>query len=155
MLKVLFVIWLFFIYSLAQAQEKNGLTVSGSIQSDVLFPQDDEEIGAAHYKEWGLTNSYADVMLQSRYVDAGARFEFLKHPLPGYEKDFAGWGIPNFFVKAHTDKVELTGGSVYDQFGSGFIFRTYEERSLGVDNALFGGRLVYRPMEGLMVKVLT
>ena len=153
--RVLFVIWLFFMCSLAQAQEKNGLTVSGSIQSDVLFPQDDEEIGAAHYKEWGLTNSYADVMLQSRHVDAGARFEFLEHPLPGYEKDFAGWGIPNFFVKAHTDKVELTGGSVYDQFGSGFIFRTYEGRSLGVDNALFGGRLVYRPMEGLMVKVLT
>ena len=153
--RVLFVIWLFFMCSLAQAQEKNGLTVSGSIQSDVLFPQDDEEIGATHYKEWGLTNSYADVMLQSRYVDAGARFEFLEHPLPGYEKDFAGWGIPNFFVKAHTDKVELTGGSVYDQFGSGFIFRTYEERSLGVDNALFGGRFVYRPMDGLMVKVLT
>ena len=78
--RVLFVIWLFFMCSLAQAQEKNGLTVSGSIQSDVLFPQDDEEIGAAHYKEWGLTNSYADVMLQSRHVDAGARFEFLEHP---------------------------------------------------------------------------
>ena len=50
--RVLFVIWLFFMCSLAQAQEKNGLTVSGSIQSDVLFPQDDEEIGATHYKEW-------------------------------------------------------------------------------------------------------
>ena len=119
------------------------VTLSGSIQSDVLFPQDDDEIGTEHYSEWALTNTYVDLNLGSKYVDAGARFEFLKHPLPGYESDFKGWGVPHMYVKGHYKNVELTVGDYYEQFGSGFVLRAYEERSLGIDNALRGARLVY------------
>lgn len=136
------------------AQQK-GVSVSGSIQSDVLIPQSDEEIGAEKSNDWGLTNSYADINLQSRYVDAGARLEYLEHPLPGFEQDFKGWGLPNIFVKGKYKNTELTLGSLYDQFGSGFIFRTYEERSLGIDNSLFGARIAYQPTENLKLKVLT
>lgn len=137
------------------AQDDNGIVVSGSIQSDVLIPQEDEKIGAPDYKEWGLTNTYAEVSLQSKYVDAGTRLEYLEHPLPGFENDFAGWGIAHLYVKAHTKKLELTAGSVYDQFGSGLIFRTYEERSLGIDNSILGGRIVYKPVNGVTLKALT
>lgn len=137
------------------AQDDNGIVVSGSIQSDVLIPQEDEKIGAPDYKEWGLTNTYAEVSLQSKYVDAGTRLEYLEHPLPGFENDFAGWGIAHLYVKAHTKKLELTAGSVYDQFGSGLIFRTYEERSLGIDNSILGGRIVYKPLSGVTLKALT
>ena len=45
-------------------------------------------------------------------------------------------------------------GDFYDQFGSGLIFRTYEERSLGIDNSLRGGRIVLRPFDGINVKML-
>lgn len=137
------------------AQDDKGIVVSGSIQSDVLIPQEDEKIGAPDYKEWGLTNTYAEVSLQSKYVDAGTRLEYLEHPLPGFENDFAGWGIAHLYVKAHTKKLELTAGSVYDQFGSGLIFRTYEERSLGIDNSILGGRIVYKPLSGVTLKALT
>lgn len=137
------------------AQDDNGIVVSGSIQSDVLIPQEDEKIGAPDYKEWGLTNTYAEVSLQSKYVDAGTRLEYLEYPLPGFENDFAGWGIAHLYVKAHTKKLELTAGSVYDQFGSGLIFRTYEERSLGIDNSILGGRIVYKPLSGVTLKALT
>lgn len=137
------------------AQDDKGIVVSGSIQSDVLIPQEDEKIGAPDYKEWGLTNTYAEVSLQSKYVDAGTRLEYLEHPLPGFENDFAGWGIAHLYVKAHTKKLELTAGSVYDQFGSGLIFRTYEERSLGIDNSILGGRIVYKPVNGVTLKALT
>ena len=81
--------------------EKSGdypIHVSGSIQSDILIPQKDEKIGAKDYDEWALTNTYAEVNAQSEYVDAGARFEFLEHPLPGFEKDLKGWGVPYFYV---------------------------------------------------------
>lgn len=139
----------------ACAQEKQGVTVNGSIQSDVLIPQTDDKIGTESYSEWGLTNSYADATLQSEYVDAGVRFEFLEHPLPGFEHDMKGWGVPNVWVKGKYKTLELTAGSLYDQFGSGFILRTYEERRLGIDNALLGGRLVYRPTAALTLKVLT
>ena len=131
------------------------VTVSGSIQSDILIPQDDEKIGTEHYEDKVLTNTYLDLNLGSKYVDAGARFEFLKYPLPGYEPEFKGWGVPHFYVKGHYKNVELTAGDYYEQFGSGFVLRTYEERSLGLDNALRGGRLVYKPVDGVTLKALT
>ena len=56
----------------------------------LAIPQDDEEIGTEHSKDKVLTNTYVDLNLGSKYVDAGARFEFLKYPLPGYEPDFKG-----------------------------------------------------------------
>ena len=131
------------------------VTLSGSIQSDVLIPQDDDKIGTEHYSDWALTNTYVDLKLGSKYVEAGTRFEFLEHPLPGYEPDFKGWGLPHFYVKGHYKNVELTAGDYYEQFGSGFVLRTYEERSLGIDNALRGGRLKYTPVEGVTLKALT
>ena len=136
------------------AQEQKGVTLSGSIQSDILIPQDDEKIGAVKTEDF-LTNTYADLQLQSQYVDAGARLEYLEHPLPGFEEDFKGWGVPNFWVKGKLGNQELTLGTFYEQFGSGFILRTYEERSLGIDNSLLGGRLLLKPMDGITVKLLS
>ena len=134
----------------------NGqVTLSGSIQSDILFPEDDEAIGTEHYSEWARTNTYVDLKLASKYVEAGGRLEFLKYPLPGYEPDFEGWGVPHMYVKGHYKNVELTVGDYYEQFGSGFILRTYEERSLGIDNALRGVKLNYRPAGGVALKALT
>lgn len=140
---------------LAQEDEQKKVTVSGSIQSDILIPQEDNKIGTGTYNDWALTNTFAEANLSSQYVDAGARFEFLKHPLPGFEKDYKGWGVPYFYVKGHYKNIELTVGNYYEQFGSGFILRTYEERSLGIDNSLLGGRLVYKPFNGVTVKALT
>lgn len=138
----------------AGAQERS-VVLTGSIQSDILLPHEDKEIGAAAYSEWALTNTYADLQLQSRWIDAGLRFEYLEHPLPGFESGFSGWGLPHVYVKGRIgSRLELTAGSFYEQFGSGFILRTYEERSLGIDGALFGGRAVWRPARGLTVKAL-
>ena len=131
------------------------VTVSGSVHSDVLFPQDDEKIGTEHYDDKVLTNTYLDLKLGSKNVEAGARFEFLKYPMPGYEPDFKGWGVPHFYVKGHIDNLDITLGDYYEQFGSGFILRTYEERSLGIDNALRGVRLNFKPVDGVTVKALS
>ena len=139
----------------AQDDGGNGITVTGSIQSDILIPEEDEKIGAEKYSEWGLTNTYAEVGLMSKYVDAGMRVEYLEHPLPGFENDFKGWGIANLYAKLHVKDFELTLGSFYEQFGSGFILRTYEERSLGIDNSLLGARVAAKPFTGVTVKALT
>ena len=141
---------------LASAQEEEKkVIVTGSIQSDVLIPQEDKTIGTEKYNEWALTNTYAEVSLMSQMVDAGLRLEYLDHPLPGFEKDFKGWGLGNFYTKLHLDKFEATLGSFYEQFGSGFILRTYEERSLGIDNSLLGGRVVVKPANGITLKALS
>ncbi|MBR6180169.1 MAG: hypothetical protein IKQ77_03050 [Prevotella sp.] len=140
---------------MAQNEGGSGVTVTGSIQSDVLFPQEDEDIGTMDYDHKVLTNSYADVHVMSKHVDAGARVEFMRFPLPGFENDFKGWGLANIYAKMHTDKLEVTLGNFYEQFGSGFILRTYEERSLGVDNSLLGARVMAKPLKGVTVKALS
>ena len=133
---------------------QQDVTVSGSVQSDMLLSTQNED---DKYYESGdfMTNTYLDVLLQSQYIDAGARMEYMEHPLPGFENDFKGWGVPHFWVKGKLDKVELTAGTFYEQFGSGFILRSYEERSLGIDNSLLGGRLIVKPMNGVTLKVLS
>lgn len=134
------------------------VSVSGSIQCDAIIPETDEKIGTADYSEWGLTNTYADVNLQSKTIDAGLRFEYLKHPMPGFreiDKDFAGWGVPHIYVRLKPMRdFDITAGSFYDQFGSGFIFRAYEERSLGIDNSINGLRVNFNRVRGLRLKAL-
>ena len=134
--------------------ESQKVTLHGSIQSDILVPQEDESIGTGSYDNWALTNTYADLYMMSQHVDAGARLEFTQFPLPGFEPDFKGWGVPHIYVKGKLNGAELTVGDIYDQFGSGFIFRTYEERSLGIDNALRGARLNLTAIPGVQWKVL-
>lgn len=141
--------------SLCAQEESDKLRLSGSLQSDMLLAQKDSTIGAEATDGRFLTNTYLDLKLSSRYVEAGARLEYLKHPLPGYENDFKGWGVPYAYLKSRYKNAELTLGSFYEQFGSGFILRSYEERSLGIDNSLQGARLNYRPWACVAVKVIT
>ena len=55
------------------------VTLTGSLQSDILIPQEDNNIGTGTYKDDVLTNTYAELHALSKYVDAGARFEYLDH----------------------------------------------------------------------------
>ena len=45
-------------------------------------------------------------------------------------------------------------GDIYDQFGSGLIFRAYEDRALGFNNSLAGGRAYYNFNNMVNVKVI-
>ena len=143
--------------SLMAQDDMQGKKISfhGNIQSDILtFAQEDNKIGTGTYADKFMTNTYAELSMQSKYLQAGLRFEYLEHPLPGFEPEFKGWGIPNFYVKGSYRWAELTLGDFYEQFGSGLILRTYEERSLGIDNSLRGGRLVMHPYQGINVKLI-
>lgn len=133
---------------------ENGVAFHGSVQADVLLPKEDDEIGTGKYDRGILFNTYADMRLISRHVDAGARVEFMKWPLPGYEDGFAGWGLPNLYIKGRYKGFELTAGDFYEQFGAGFILRSYQERSLGIDNSLRGGRLKVTAVPGLRLTAL-
>ena len=81
--------------------QENKVAVHGSIQSDILIPQEDHKIGTGTYNDWGLTNTYAEVGLTSKHIEAGVRAEYLEHPLPGFnDPRFNGWGVSNIYVKA-------------------------------------------------------
>ena len=138
----------------AQVDLGNGYSLTGSVQSDMLAPTGKQADGS---NEDFRTNTYADVSLTSKHLDLGVRMEYLEHPLPGFETDkgFKGWGLANIYAKMHAKNFEVTLGNYYEQFGSGFILRTYEERSLGIDNSLLGARVVARPFKGVQLKALT
>lgn len=135
--------------------QENKVAVHGSIQSDILIPQEDHKIGTGTYNDWGLTNTYAEVGLTSKHIEAGVRAEYLEHPLPGFDDPrFNGWGVSNIYVKALGNGFDVTVGDFYDQFGCGFVFRTYEERSLGIDNSIRGARLNVSAVKGANLKLL-
>ena len=66
-------------FSFYTAKAQDVATVSGSIQSDMLFPQSDTNIGAAKDGDFN-TNTYIDVLMQSRHVD-GQRFHAVQRGL--------------------------------------------------------------------------
>ena len=139
----------------AWAQDGDKVSVHGSIQSDILVPQEDNKIGTGTYKEDVLTNTYADINIAYKSLEVGTRLEFTEYPLPGFEPDSKGWGVPYLYAKFKTGKgVDVTLGDFYDQFGSGLIFRTYEERSLGIDNSIRGAHVAVNAIKGVQFKAL-
>lgn len=134
----------------------DGVAVHGSVQTEIDVVEDDKAINTPEYDQRFLFNLYADVNVISQYVEAGLRFEFMKWPTPQFLKEpgYAGWGFPNVYVKGKYKGFDLTVGDFYDQFGSGFIFRTYEERTLGIDNSIRGARLNVNAVKGLRLTVL-
>jgi hypothetical protein len=148
------IIFLFFFYiftsAYAQIDLGKNTVLSGSLQTENLI----ERTENANHSLNVMDNTYLDLSLISKYISAGARLEYLQYPLPGYEEEFGGYGLGNLFITGKYENIELTAGSIFDQFGSGLIFRTYEERSMGIDNSLMGGRIKYQPYKGINLKVL-
>ncbi|WGU71571.1 DUF6029 family protein [Capnocytophaga canimorsus] len=48
----------------------------------------------------------------------------------------------------------MTAGHFYEQFGSGLALRLWEDRALGINNALFGGRIKWNLQDIFQLKVL-
>ena len=70
------VVLLWAVTNSAWAQEEHKkLKLTGSVQTDVLLSEKDEEIGTEVGKEKFLSNTYITLDAQSAYVDAGARLE--------------------------------------------------------------------------------
>jgi hypothetical protein len=57
-------------------------------------------------------------------------------------------------VQYQDDKLELTAGNFYEQFGNGLTLRTYQEWALGIDNSIDGFRARYFPVKGVQIKGL-
>ncbi|MDB9990207.1 DUF6029 family protein [Flavobacteriales bacterium] len=129
----------------------NGL-VSGNIQTIGQYYQEDTIINAALPEHLYGFNGFANINYQKGDFRAGIRYESYLNTLEGYPSTFSGTGIGYRYISWNSDNVGVTVGNFYDQFGSGMIFRAYEERQLGIDNSLDGIRIKYEPFKGFNLK---
>ena len=136
----------------------NKSKVSGSFQIDGNYYWEDNGIGITAEDINGESfGAYGFGKLQYQLGDftAGMRFEaYQTTPMSGFDNRVKGMGVANFFATYDNGTIGITVGDIYDQFGNGLIFRTYEEWTLGFDNSLRGIRAVYRPWNGVTVKGL-
>ncbi|MCT4639306.1 MAG: DUF6029 family protein [Bacteroidales bacterium] len=143
--------------SLFAQTDKYG-TVTGNFQLDGQVYQKDKTIGADAPLEKYLMNSYGNVNYNWGKFSAGLRIEgYLNTKLgfnnPGRKND--GIDMKYRFIRYNSGLIDVTAGSFYEQFGSGLILRSYEEKTLGLDNALDGFRVVLKPAKGIVFKGLT
>jgi len=134
--------------------------VSGSLQAQGNFFFRDSLIGAANTPQYDHQLYGADTWLQLNYAykgfDVGVRFDLFQNSnLLDPSSSYTAQGIGRWYAKKTINKLGISGGYLYDQIGSGLIFRAYEQRPLLIDNALYGIRLTYDLTEDWQVKVLS
>ena len=129
--------------------------VNGSFQTDAQYYMLDKgiDITDLYDKKFGI-NGFGKVNYTNGNFSAGIRFEAFLPEMNGFRSELKGVGLANFFATYDNGFIGMTVGDIYDQFGSGLVFRTYEEWSLGMDNALRGARVVIRPTKGVTLKGL-
>lgn len=136
------------------AQGILGGHVTGNIQLDGQMSREDTLIGAADVPEIMKLNARADILYTNGDFSAGLRFEAYQTPLLGFDARYTGQGLAHYFVSYKTRRINVTAGNFYEQFGNGMILRAYEDRYLGLDNALLGFNVQLRPVDGLTLKAL-
>ncbi len=144
---------LFFNLSLAQDEAQ----VSGNLEMNGNFFNRDTLIGAANTPQYDHQLFGGESWLQLKYnykgFEVGGRFDFYHNSnLINPQSSFNGQGLGRWYVSKDIYNLGISIGYLYDQIGSGIIYRAFEERYLGIDNALFGGSLTYNLTENWEIK---
>ncbi len=134
------------------SQDIFGGKVTGNFQMDAQASKEDSIIGAEKVSEKLLMNAFTNILYTNGDFSAGVRFEAYLNPILGFDKQYKGAGLAYRFASYKKDYLEITAGNFYEQFGNGLIFRSYEERNLGLDNAMDGLKVVARPIKGVALK---
>lgn len=136
----------------AQETQKDMGKISGNFEMTTQYYNIDTLIGAPIVPEKLRMNGFCNVIYTKDKLRAGIRYESYQRALQGFPVGYDGNGIPFRYVGYTLDNIDITVGNYYEQFGQGMIFRTYEERGLGYDNAMDGIRIKYNPYKGVYLK---
>lgn len=128
--------------------------ISGNFQMDFQYYRRDTLIGAPVVPEKSRMNGFLNLNYVRGNFRMGTRYESYLNPLLGFDPRFTGNGIMYRYAGYTQGDLDITVGNFYEQFGTGLILRSYEERNLGFDNALDGIRVKYKPLPGVYFKGL-
>ncbi len=146
---------LVFFGQIAYAQDQG--VFSGDLELGANLFIDDADIGAGGTPQYdnqlvGI-EGWLNLAYAYRGFDVGIRFDMFNNSnLQNPNGSFNGAGIGRWYINKKINDLDITAGFIYDQIGSGIIYRAYEERPLFIDNALQGFRLVYDLGENWTIK---
>ena len=141
----------------SQEQQSSGDTkgqLHGNVQALFQNYNPDEAIGAQVPDAKAAMNTFGNFTYTYGQFTAGVRFESYQNAILGFPNRFKGSGIGSRYVRYNADNLDITVGNFYEQFGNGLSFRTYWEPNLGIDNAMDGIRVIYKPFKGLALKAV-
>jgi hypothetical protein len=133
--------------ALGQSKDSDKGQFSGNLLMTYQKYVRDDSIGA-NTKVYKENTASADAWLFMQYRIKGYSFilrydAFNNSPLLDPQSAYTNHGVGFWQINKSIDKLDITMGSFYDQFGTGILFRAYEQRQIGIDYAIQGMRLKY------------
>ena len=121
----------------------------GGFESNSQWLLDDEGINFVAPEDQFRANNYLLLNYSLGNFTAGVQYEsYLPSALLGYAPVYDGKNnIGTYYLNFKNETLDITGGYFYEQFGSGLILRSWEDRQLGLNNALKGIRVNFKPTD--------
>ena len=128
----------------AGAQEtKNKGYLTGSFETNTNYYKDDSKTKAESPDDHFGSNNYLKLDYYHGKFTAGIQLEAYEPALYGYPSELEKAKMTNYYASWVDKNFSITAGTFYDQFGSGLLFRSWEDRALGLNNAVMGERFTY------------
>ena len=150
-MKKIFLGFIILFTSIITAQD-NG-SFYGGFESNSQWLLDDDGLNFTAPEDQFRANNYLLLNYSLGKFTAGIQYEsYLPSALLGYAPVYDGEnGIGTYYLNFKNETLDITGGYFYEQFGSGLILRSWEDRQLGLNNALKGVRVNFKPTDYLDV----
>ena len=129
--------------AVAQKKVGNG-QVSGSFESTSIGYVNDKRLDAAPEDHFG-SNNYMKVDYANGRFSAGIQANAFLPVLQGYEDLADGYKfyLASKYIQWRDKNYEILVGDIFDQYGNGLIYRSFEDRQLGFNNSIEGVRAGY------------
>tara|TARA_B100000886_G_scaffold320572_1_gene262139 strand:- start:401 stop:2038 length:1638 start_codon:yes stop_codon:yes gene_type:complete len=131
----IFLITLFFLsFSYSQSNK-----IYGSFESNAVYYQENEE---EDYENKLASNNYLNIkyLFNSNWNVEVQVESYLPKRIQGFSNSFEKTHLSTLSINYSKNDFNTSIGTIYDQFGSGLILRTWEDRQLGINNSLWGFR---------------
>jgi Family of unknown function (DUF6029) len=148
----LFISFLFFSFILS-AQKDLG-HFGGSFESFTQYYHKDDKINAVVPQDKIGSNNFLKLDYNYKKFTAGIQFEAYLPAIQGYPYMLNESKLVNKYFKYNTQNFSVQVGDFYEQFGSGLVFRAWENRQIGINNALEGANVHVSPLPFLNLKAV-
>ena len=153
MKKLQLLITAFLFTFILSAQKDNG-HFSGSFESFTQYYHKDTKIDAVVPPDKIGSNNFLKLDYNYKQFTAGVQFEAYLPSIQGYPYLLNDAKLVNKYFKYNSNNFSVQVGDFYEQFGSGLVFRAWENRQIGINNALEGANIQVTPLPFLNLKAI-